>query len=90
MIKAWLKERLKNKTKGRQRMNLREESMTKRDTHDRLVHEIAGQKIHRRDIMKAGLTGATLATVAGVVIDSTGAEPGFPFPDAVVPRTRHH
>ena len=53
--------------------------MAKRDTGDRLVHEIGGQKIRRRDIMKAGLTGATLATVAGLSTVTKAQSPDFKF-----------
>ena len=53
--------------------------MAKRDTGDRLVHEIGGQKIRRRDIMKAGLTGATLAAVAGLSTVTKAQSPDFKF-----------
>lgn len=50
--------------------------MTKRDTHDRVVHEVAGAQIRRRDVVRAGLTGASLAAVAG--LSATGAKAQSP------------
>ncbi len=54
--------------------------MTKRDTGERIVHEIAGEKVRRRDIVRAGLTGASLAAVAGLSASGAQAQsPEFRF-----------
>jgi TRAP-type mannitol/chloroaromatic compound transport system substrate-binding protein len=54
--------------------------MTKRDDRDRVVHTVAGQKIRRRDVMRAGLGGVTLASAAGLSAGGARAQsPEFRF-----------
>ena len=53
--------------------------MTKRDDNDRMVHKIGGQTIRRRDVMRAGLAGASLATVAGLSTGARAQSPEFRF-----------
>jgi len=53
--------------------------MTKRDDRDRVVHTVAGQKIRRRDVMRAGLGGATLAATAGLATQTRAQSPEFTF-----------
>ncbi|HKK35053.1 MAG TPA: TRAP transporter substrate-binding protein DctP [Paracoccaceae bacterium] len=54
--------------------------MTRRDDRDRTVHEVGGQKIRRRDVMRAGLGGVTLAAAAGLSTGGAKAQsPEFRF-----------
>lgn len=54
--------------------------MAGKTDHDRVVHTIAGQTIRRRDVVKAGLTGAALATTAGLSTSTAFAQsPEFRF-----------
>lgn len=54
--------------------------MTKKDDRDRIVHKIAGQEIRRRDVMRAGLGGVTLAAAAGLGAGGAKAQsPEFRF-----------
>lgn len=48
-------------------------------THDRVVHVVKGVKIRRRDVVKAGLTGASLAAVAGLPRETMAQSPEFRF-----------
>lgn len=52
--------------------------MTK-NTDDRIVGEIAGAKIRRRDVVRAGLTGASLAAVAGLPTKAHAQKAEFRF-----------
>lgn len=53
--------------------------MTKSDIHDRVVAAVGGTKIRRRDVVRAGLAGASLATVAGLASKAQAQSPEFRF-----------
>lgn len=53
--------------------------MTKRDIDDRIVHQVAGARVRRRDIVKAGLTGASVAAVACLSTAARAQSPEFRF-----------
>lgn len=53
--------------------------VSSKDTDERVVHSVRGVKIRRRDIMKAGLTGASLAAVAGLPAQARAQSPEFRF-----------
>ncbi len=53
--------------------------MANRDTNERIVHEIGGAAIRRRHVMGAGLTGASLAAVAGLATPAQAQRAEFRF-----------
>src|SRR3546814_17730290 len=59
-----------------QPMHPGEMSVSTRDPNSRVVNTVGVVKIRRRDIAKAGLTGAHPAPVAGKPPQSTGSAPG--------------
>src|SRR3546814_19213525 len=52
-------------------------SMSTNDPSERVVGTVGGAKIRRRDIVKAGLTGASLAAVVGVPAQAQAQSPAF-------------
>src|SRR3546814_19497112 len=62
-----------------QPMHPGEMSVSTRDPNDRVVHTVGGVKIRRRDIVKAGLTGASLAAVAGLPTQAQAQKAEFRF-----------
>jgi TRAP-type mannitol/chloroaromatic compound transport system substrate-binding protein len=53
--------------------------MTKSDPHDRRVGQIDGQPLRRRDLVKAGLTGAALTAAGAMAGTAQAASPQFRF-----------
>ena len=53
--------------------------MSEKDPKDRVVHRVGGVNIHRRDLIKAGVTGASLAAVAGLPVQAQAQSPEFRF-----------
>ncbi|MCA8926729.1 MAG: TRAP transporter substrate-binding protein DctP [Alphaproteobacteria bacterium] len=53
--------------------------MSRKDPKDRIVHRVGGVNIHRRDLIKAGVTGASLAAVAGLPAQAQAQSPEFRF-----------
>ncbi|WP_420394189.1 TRAP transporter substrate-binding protein DctP [Acuticoccus sp.] len=53
--------------------------MATKNDHDRVVHTVAGQKIRRRDVVKAGLAGVSLAATAGLTTGAMAQSPEFRF-----------
>src|SRR3546814_1929644 len=62
-----------------QPMHPGEMSVSTRDPNDRVFHTVGGVKIRRRDIVKAGLTGASLAAVAGLPTQAQAQKAEFRF-----------
>ena len=56
-----------------------EDSMANRDKNERVVHEIGGSAIRRRHIVRAGMTGAALATVADLSTTAQAQRAEFRF-----------
>ena len=54
-------------------------SVSTNDPKDRVVGSLGGAKIRRRDIMRAGVTGASLAAVAGLPMQAQAQSPEFRF-----------
>src|SRR3546814_12583673 len=59
------------------------------DPSERVVGTVGGAKIRRRDIVKAGLTGASLAAVVGLPAQAQAQSPEFRlrYQSLHVPRT---
>ncbi len=53
--------------------------MANHDKNERVVHEIGGSAIRRRHIVRAGMTGAALATVAGLSTTAQAQRAEFRF-----------
>lgn len=53
--------------------------MTNKDPHDRIVGVVDGSPLRRRDLLRAGLTGATLAAVGASAGTARAASPEFRF-----------
>lgn len=53
--------------------------MTEKDAQDRVVGSVKGAKIRRRDIMRAGLAGASLAAVASLPTEAQAQKVEFRF-----------